>query len=709
MSTRSLGTLSLDLIVQTGGFESGLDKATRVADAQTRKIERLAQERAKGIELAFTNIVKGVAGGLATVLGAGTFAGMIKSSIDAADALAKLSSRTGESVDSLSKLQYAGSLADASTEDLQQSLGRLNKVMGESADGSREATAALARFGVKSGDTLGEAFSKIAERVKNTTDQTRIASALNDVLGRSFDKLLPLLKGGAAGLKDAGDEAERLGVVMDTKTSQAAERFNDNMTRLQTGIAGASRALINPLIPSLDEAAGRMQKAAEKGRGLEAVFIALGALAKIPFDIALGSVDLSYQGQVKELEATVKGLEQKAKRAEGADGGLLNQWVYGKKGEFDKQITITRNQLEALKKYGNTLKATTGGEGQTQGPGILPAAGGTPKPKTGGGRTAKAIDDGQRLVDQLRDQIRATMELTEVEKLELAIADGKYKTASAGNLEFARGYAETLDAIQASKVAAEEESAVQRQRLAVFAEGQRVFESVRTPVEALDAEINHLVELIDAGAISMDTFGRAASKAGGGFIEMANKAKETGDVMDEFAKSAAQNIQSAFADFLFDPFKDGMNGMLKSFGNTIKRMIAEAAAADLTKRLFGDLSKGGLGTGWLSGLGKLFANADGGVYRSPGLSQYSGQVVSSPRLFAFANGTGLMGEAGPEAVMPLSRDSAGRLGVKASSEGRSINITVHVNGNSNAPDVRRAAGQGAREALNAFNGARRYS
>jgi len=707
MSTRSLGTLSLDLIVQTGGFESGLDKATRVADAQTRKIERLAQERAKGIELAFTNIVKGVAGGLATVLGAGTFAGMIKSSIDAADALAKLSSRTGESVDSLSKLQYAGSLADASTEDLQQSLGRLNKVMGESADGSREATAALARFGVKSGDTLGEAFSKIAERVKNTTDQTRIASALNDVLGRSFDKLLPLLKGGAAGLKDAGDEAERLGVVMDTKTSQAAERFNDNMTRVQTGIAGASRALINPLIPSLDEAAGRMQKAAEKGRGLEAVFIALGALAKIPFDIALGSVDLSYQGQVKELEATVKGLEQKAKRAEGADGGLLNQWVYGKKGEFDKQITITRNQLEALKKYGNTLKATPGGEGQTQGPGILPAE--PPKTKTGGNRTAKAIDDGQRLVDQLRDQIRATMELTEVEKLELAIADGKYKTASAGNLEFARGYAETLDAIQASKVAAEEESAVQRQRLAVFAEGQRVFESVRTPVEALDAEITHLVELLDAGAISMVTFGRAASRAGEGFVQMANKAKETGDVMDEFAKSAAQNIQSAFADFLFDPFKDGMNGMLKSFGNTIKRMIAESVSADLTKRLFGDLSKGGLGTGWLSGLGKLFANADGGVYRSLSLSQYSGQIVTSPRLFAFANGAGLMGEAGPEAVMPLSRDSAGRLGVKASSEGRSINITVHVNGNSNAPDVRRAAGQGAREALNAFNGARRYS
>ncbi|WP_291986389.1 hypothetical protein [Candidatus Accumulibacter sp. ACC007] len=703
-----------------------MDKAARVADAQTKKMERLAQERAKGIELAFGNIVKGVAGGLAAVLGASTFAGMIKGSIDAADALAKLSARTGESVENLSKLQYAGSLADASTEDLQQSLGRLNKVMGEAADGSKEATAALARFGVKAGDTLGEAFSKIAERVKNTTDQTRIASALNDVLGRSFDKLLPLLKGGADGLKEAGDEAERLGIVIDTTTSKAAERFNDSLTRIQTNVIGASRSLINPLIPSLDEAAGRMQQAAEKGRGLEAVFIALGALAKIPFDVALGSVDLSYQGQVKELEATLKGLQQKAKRADGADGGLLNEWVYGKKGEFDKQIEITKNQLESLKKYGDRLKAMPGDEGQPQGPGILPAENEKPKPKTGGNRTAKAIDDGQRLVDQLRDQVRATQELSEVEKLELAIADGKYRTATAGNLTLARSYAETLDAIKASKIAAEEESDVQRQRLAVFAEGQRVFESVRTPVEALDAEIAKLLDLLNAGAISMDTFGRAASQAGEGFIDMANKANETGDVMDEFAKSAATNMQSAFADFLFDPFKDGMSGMLKSFGNTIKRMIAEAAAADLGKRLFGDLSKGGLGTGWLSGLfgdlskgglgtgwlsglTKLIPNADGGVYRSPSLSQYSGQVVTTPRLFAFANGAGLMGEAGPEAVMPLSRDSAGRLGVKASGEAQAINITVNVNGNSNAPDVRRSAAQGAREGLAAFRGARRYA
>jgi hypothetical protein len=67
---------------------------------------------------------------------------------------------------------------------------------------------------------------------------------------------------------------------------------------------------------------------------------------------------------------------------------------------------------------------------------------------------------------------------------------------------------------------------------------------------------------------------------------------------------------------------------------------------------------------------------------------------------------GVFAEAGPEAVMPLS--SAGRLGVKAQGGGRTYNITVNVNGNNNAQDVRRAAGQGAREAASFISAAHRY-
>lgn len=71
----------------------------------------------------------------------------------------------------------------------------------------------------------------------------------------------------------------------------------------------------------------------------------------------------------------------------------------------------------------------------------------------------------------------------------------------------------------------------------------------------------------------------------------------------------------------------------------------------------------------------LSLNAKGGVYNSPSLSAYSNGIVSSPTMFAFAKGAGLMGEAGPEAIMPLTRGSDGSLGVRAVG-GRSAGTTT---------------------------------
>jgi len=77
-----------------------------------------------------------------------------------------------------------------------------------------------------------------------------------------------------------------------------------------------------------------------------------------------------------------------------------------------------------------------------------------------------------------------------------------------------------------------------------------------------------------------------------------------------------------------------------------------------------------------------FLLAKGGVLPGArGLSQYSNSVVDSPTMFAFAKGgippsKGLMGEAGPEAIMPLRRDSRGNLGV--SGGGNTNNITINI-------------------------------
>lgn len=105
-----------------------------------------------------------------------------------------------------------------------------------------------------------------------------------------------------------------------------------------------------------------------------------------------------------------------------------------------------------------------------------------------------------------------------------------------------------------------------------------------------------------------------------------------GDATKEFAIQAARNLQSAFADFLFDPFSDGLDGMLRNFADTLKRMAAEALSQQLLSSLFSSLGASNTG-GILSAIGGAIGGAaDGG--RIPG------------------NKPTLVGERGPELFQP---------------------------------------------------------
>jgi phage-related minor tail protein len=81
--------------------------------------------------------------------------------------------------------------------------------------------------------------------------------------------------------------------------------------------------------------------------------------------------------------------------------------------------------------------------------------------------------------------------------------------------------------------------------------------------------------------------------------------------------------------------------------------------------------------------------AKGGVYDA-GLQtfakggMFTNSVVSEPTLFKFAKGTGMMGEAGPEAIMPLKRDSNGNLGVRSGGGGGSVDVVVNNYGSEKA-------------------------
>ena len=126
-----------------------------------------------------------------------------------------------------------------------------------------------------------------------------------------------------------------------------------------------------------------------------------------------------------------------------------------------------------------------------------------------------------------------------------------------------------------------------------------------------------------------------------------------------------------------------LNRLGSSFGGTIARAFSSGISggrkfSDVLRGLALSLSQQAL-TAALKPIGNLFGGLLGSI-ASPGggITPFAkGGVVNSPLLFPLSGGTGLAGEAGAEAILPLARDKSGRLGVRAGAGGV-VNVTVNV-------------------------------
>jgi hypothetical protein len=188
-------------------------------------------------------------------------------------------------------------------------------------------------------------------------------------------------------------------------------------------------------------------------------------------------------------------------------------------------------------------------------------------------------------------------------------------------------------------------------------DGRRVFEQTRTPAENLGMEIERLNDLLDAGAIDWDTYSRAIFAAQDAFddtresvIKLDEKTEEAMSEMSVFADQAARSMQDAFADFLFDPFSKGLDGMLQDFLRVLQRMAAEAAAAKIFEGIGGIFGGGGKSSG--GGIGGIIGDSAGAVFNPLGAI---GDFIGG--LFADGGTTQpgkayVVGERGPELFAP---------------------------------------------------------
>lgn len=135
-------------------------------------------------------------------------------------------------------------------------------------------------------------------------------------------------------------------------------------------------------------------------------------------------------------------------------------------------------------------------------------------------------------------------------------------------------------------------------------------------------------------------------------------------------------------DTMLDGVLMGTQDIESGITDMVKVVIAQLAKLAAYQFIANAFSGTALGTA----AGSLLPSANGNVFAGGNVVPFAkGGVVNSPTLFPMANGAGLMGEAGPEAVMPLSRTASGDLGVKAAP----VNVTV----NNLAPGVSVQASQ----------------
>ena len=196
-----------------------------------------------------------------------------------------------------------------------------------------------------------------------------------------------------------------------------------------------------------------------------------------------------------------------------------------------------------------------------------------------------------------------------------------------------------------------------------------------------------------------------------GWNEYLDAATNTYDAV----KNVASSTLTGLSDMLTELMTTG-KASVKEFGKSMLKMIL-----DVTNRLMVAYAVQAA-MGWISGSagggatpGGAYANAaagatfnaKGGVYESPGLSKYVNGVYDSPQYFTFQGASkfakgGVFAEAGAEAIMPLTRDSAGRLGVRAQGGGGAqpqVNIDIYVDNKGNTSSNTSGDGSAAARAL----------
>ncbi|HGY9636204.1 phage tail tape measure C-terminal domain-containing protein [Pseudomonas plecoglossicida] len=481
MASRSLGTLTLDVIAKVGGFVGGMDKAGRSSEKWKKDVEK----NAKAV---------GTAIGASVAAGVTALAAFTVSTVNAATEISRLSAVAGSNTDEFQRYAAGAKAVGIESDKFADILKDVNDKVGD--------------FLLNGGGELQDFFKTIAPKVGVTAEQFRnlsgpqalqlFASSLEkaglsqaemtqqmESLANDATLLLPLLRDNGAGFDVLGDAAEKAGAIMDEKTIAATQNLAAAGWLAQQSMAGIKNQLASALMPTLSgysdilfDLSQDTETMTALSEGLRAVmdFAAKTALA-LAYAVELtgksisGLVDIiggSFEGVdlSKPIEAIDKIRENSSKLAGdvGKDLDKLDErynklWVRvdqaGSSGQASGKIKEIAGALALVNKEGakGTFKAPTEEA-------LAAAKAAEQAAKKLQGQFDTAEEGYKRQIALINTETDKRKEATEVAKLQFELESGNLTGLSAKQQERLKGLAAELDQLKKLKQAKEDDKAV---------------------------------------------------------------------------------------------------------------------------------------------------------------------------------------------------------------------------------------------------------
>ncbi|MGE0153033.1 MAG: phage tail tape measure protein [Reyranellaceae bacterium] len=563
------------------------------------------------------------------VLAGGAAMAGIQRLLDSIGSLGEKAEQLGISTDGLQAFQYAATQAGISAETLETSIAKFTRTIGEAADGSKPAIDAFEALGVKILDASGKTrdseviMSEVAEALMKIESPAIRAARAADLFGKSGQKLLPLLSGGAAGLQRFRDEAAQLGLILDSSAIRDADLLSDRLAGLQLEIQKLAQsfapALFDDLQLLLDFVGGKEINGsgylADVLRNTRNEIELIGRVTRSLKDGSLfGGTEL--EKAVKEL-ADMENL-MKSAAAWGRDLTLSPKFLA---------------DLEAARARVERLRAQMAQSGFEQDetdarrhklPAVVAPGVGNPLPATASSARGQAAREMEEYLAGLRQSAQlAGMEANARQQLEAVLR--------AENIARREGRALRDDEraqIVADVEAAQRNGEALQHRNQLVAEARQLYEQTRTPAEQYADTLARIDEIERAYPEAAEAANRARQKA----LETYQQAQAQASGLTEIQAELGSALQTAFNAGVSgaQKFEDVLKGLLKQVIQIILRLIVMRTLAAAFGVGSGPNSVSpGIGA---SGGAGLFAGlhdfARGGSFRVGGVGGTDSQMVA---------------------------------------------------------------------------------